>query len=198
MAIDTAEKRRSVAGITVGWGITPNASKDAEWRAQVAWNYSGIAFGEPAVVVDEPAQRDGRDGGGGRKPAWWEGEWIIPGVTHYLPERPPEDIVPLRPKVDRIRERVREAKPPVPDKEYRSVVGGIGALVRQVNALETKAQQAVEEAAIQSVVDAYRQLAARLYEIESGVVELEAREERRRRIVEDDNQVLALIAEILP
>lgn len=46
MAIDTAEDRRSVAGVSVGWGITPNTLKDAEWRQQVAWNYSGIALAE--------------------------------------------------------------------------------------------------------------------------------------------------------
>lgn len=45
MAIDNAEKRRSVAGISVGFGITPNASKDLEWRQQVGWSYSGIATG---------------------------------------------------------------------------------------------------------------------------------------------------------
>lgn len=49
MAIDTAEKRRSVAGIPF-WplspGVTPNASTDQEWRYEAAWNYSGF----PEVV----------------------------------------------------------------------------------------------------------------------------------------------------
>lgn len=35
MAIDTAKERRSVAGILLGWGVTPNASKDSAWRTQV-------------------------------------------------------------------------------------------------------------------------------------------------------------------
>ena len=51
MAIDSAEKRRSAAGVgfwVVGPGVTPNSSKDAEWRAQAGWGYSGIAAGEPA------------------------------------------------------------------------------------------------------------------------------------------------------
>lgn len=46
MAIDTAEKRRSAAGVAfwvVGPGITPNAAKDVEWRQQSAWGYSGIS-----------------------------------------------------------------------------------------------------------------------------------------------------------
>lgn len=59
MAIDNAEKRRSIAGITVGWGITPNSSEDAEWRAQSAWNYSGIAFGDEVVEPDVPGAGGG-------------------------------------------------------------------------------------------------------------------------------------------
>ncbi len=48
MAIDTAEKRRSVAGITLGSGVTPNVSKDIEWRQQAGWSYSGVAAGSPS------------------------------------------------------------------------------------------------------------------------------------------------------
>ena len=44
MAIGTAEKRKSISGIWVLIpGVTPNALKDAEWRQQSAWGYSGIA-----------------------------------------------------------------------------------------------------------------------------------------------------------
>lgn len=53
MAIDSAEKRRSISG--VGFvplipGVTPNSAKDAEWRAQSAWSYSGGEAAEPAPV----------------------------------------------------------------------------------------------------------------------------------------------------
>jgi hypothetical protein len=46
MAIDTAEKRRSVSG--VGFlplipGVTPELSKDVDWRQQAGWSYSGVA-----------------------------------------------------------------------------------------------------------------------------------------------------------
>lgn len=46
-AIDTAEKRRSVFGVNAMGipGVTPNVSKDGEWRQQVAYGYSGIAVG---------------------------------------------------------------------------------------------------------------------------------------------------------
>ena len=57
MAIDDAEKRRSVAGIPfwVGLGVTPNASKDQEWRQQSGWGYSGILAGgaAPEVVISD-------------------------------------------------------------------------------------------------------------------------------------------------
>lgn len=54
MAIDTAEKRRSVGGAFVGALILPsvtnNASPDAEWRLQAGWTYSGIPLGAPAAA----------------------------------------------------------------------------------------------------------------------------------------------------
>jgi len=52
MAIDTAEKRRAVAQVGFYWGgpgVTPNASKDVEWRQEAGWGYSGIAPASPVV-----------------------------------------------------------------------------------------------------------------------------------------------------
>ena len=47
MAIDTAEKRKSISGINYfNPGVTPNSGQDAEWRQQVGYSYSGIAIGE--------------------------------------------------------------------------------------------------------------------------------------------------------
>lgn len=57
MAIDSAEKRRSAAGVAflpLGPGVTPNASKDVEWRQQSAWSYSGIAPTQ-SIALDPPA-----------------------------------------------------------------------------------------------------------------------------------------------
>lgn len=58
MAIDTAEKRRSISGVAflpLIPGVTPNAAPDADWRQQVAWSYSGIQVdGEP----DAPTATD--------------------------------------------------------------------------------------------------------------------------------------------
>jgi len=55
MAIDSAEKRRSVVGVGF-WlygpnGVTPNVAKDAEWRQQVGNGYSGIAASAAAEII---------------------------------------------------------------------------------------------------------------------------------------------------
>lgn len=52
MPIDTAEKRKSAAGVPylpLGPGVTPNASADQEWRQQSGWSYSGILAGAPVA-----------------------------------------------------------------------------------------------------------------------------------------------------
>lgn len=43
MAIDTAQKRRSISGIPFLLpGVTPNATQDNAWRRASAWNYTGL------------------------------------------------------------------------------------------------------------------------------------------------------------
>ena len=45
MAIDTAEKRKSISGIhlyAVGPGVTNNVAKDREWRQEAGYSYSAI------------------------------------------------------------------------------------------------------------------------------------------------------------
>jgi len=52
MAIDTAEKRKSISGLrNIYPGVTPNASKDQEWRQEAGWKYSGILATSSSVVV---------------------------------------------------------------------------------------------------------------------------------------------------
>lgn len=54
MPIDTAEKRRSAAGVPflpLGPAVTPTAAKDVEWRAQATWGYSGIVPAAAAAAV---------------------------------------------------------------------------------------------------------------------------------------------------
>lgn len=53
MAIDSREKRQSVVAISfypMGPSVTPNASKDQEWRQEAGYSYSGIAAGAPQEV----------------------------------------------------------------------------------------------------------------------------------------------------
>lgn len=54
MAIDTAAKRRSAAGVAflpLGPGVTPDATKPVAWRQQSAWGYSGIETLETELVT---------------------------------------------------------------------------------------------------------------------------------------------------
>ena len=53
MAIDTHEKRRSIAGLlNIHPGILPNASKDVEWRQAAGYSYMGFAGDlEPPVII---------------------------------------------------------------------------------------------------------------------------------------------------
>jgi hypothetical protein len=67
MAIDNAEKRRSVSGalgVPLVPGVTPNSSKDAEWRQQSGWSYSGISIA--AVILPGAA-------------CWNAGQVYLPG-----------------------------------------------------------------------------------------------------------------------
>jgi len=139
------------------------------------------------------------DGSAGRKrhPAWWEGEWIIPGVTHYLPEKPPEDITPLRPKVDRIRRDLQDHKPPQPTPEYLAIVRHLASLTNSVNALERRARKAVEDETIKASTEAYRRVAERYRQIEKMALAAIAAEQHRRRIAAEDDQILQLIAEFI-
>lgn len=60
MAIDTAEKRRSVSGVWLTLpGVTPQSLKDGEWRQESGWSYAGILAGEEvaAEVVGGGARR---------------------------------------------------------------------------------------------------------------------------------------------
>lgn len=51
MAIDTAEKRRSISGVSLPLipGVTPDALKDQEWRQSSGWGYTGIPAGPPVT-----------------------------------------------------------------------------------------------------------------------------------------------------
>ena len=54
MAIDTAERRKNAAAVASVWlipGVTPNSSKDGEWRQQSGWGYGGILVGAAVEVT---------------------------------------------------------------------------------------------------------------------------------------------------
>lgn len=52
MAIDTALKRRASAGVSIGYGITPDATAPISWRVTVAWNFPTGGLGAVLDSVD--------------------------------------------------------------------------------------------------------------------------------------------------
>ena len=56
MAINSAEKRKSISGIHMNIcpGVTPNSGKDAEWRQESGFSYSGIAAASPPSGLSIP------------------------------------------------------------------------------------------------------------------------------------------------
>lgn len=168
--------------------------------------YVGIAAGAAGAVVAEPEADKGRDAGSGRYPQWWEGEWIIPGVTHYLPEKPPEDIIPLQPRVAKAKKRLAAVRPAKPDADFQRLAGRIGGLVTGVRSLERRAQsfaaadhvQRDHEAAMAAITKRYRSLAGTMGAVENEIARIEAAiESHKARILADDDDFLRIVERIL-
>ncbi len=65
MAIDTAEKRRAIAGLSM-WilpEVTPNAAQDVGWRGEAAYGYAFFAPAPPSAGTDRKTRRT-------RRPDW--------------------------------------------------------------------------------------------------------------------------------
>lgn len=53
MAIDTAEKRKSISFVViVSPGVTSNVSKDVEWRQEAGYSYPVDLASPPALDID--------------------------------------------------------------------------------------------------------------------------------------------------
>ena len=144
-------------GWQVAWNETsPWWVETKEFLAQLATDSAAASVGKISSVSSGPQKQ------------WWEGEWIIPGVTHYLPERPPEDITPLRPKVERLKRQLAE----IPDLS-RDVRRHLAGLTRSVTYLERRAAtlvaEAQTEAAVEDIAARYRALNAKLQALEQRV-----------------------------
>ncbi len=125
-----------------------------------------------AALLLNPVLGRQSSAGSGRRKQWWEGEWIIPGVTHYLPEKPPEDIVPLRPKIKGLRKRATSSN------DKRQLAG----LTRSLTWLERRARAVDEERAIRDITERYRALNLKMQ-----------RFEERLKANEDDEDFLVIL-----
>jgi len=139
------------------------------------------------VTIDK-----GRDAGSGRRKQWWEGEWIIPGITHYLPEKPPEDIVPLRPKIEEIKARLAALPDPIP-RLSRELAG----ITRSVTYLERKAKAIVDdtrmEETIREITAQYRVIQGKVSNAERRVEAQEIMVARLERLAREDDEFLLII-----
>lgn len=154
----------------------------------------GYAAGEAALPIVEVVKDKGKDAGSGRK-QWWEGEWIVPGVTHYLPEKPPEDIIPLRPELEKLKERL--ARTPSP--EIKGLLTPLSRLVagleRRARNVERRAREDIDvERAIQEIIERYRDVSRSVRQAEAR---LAAHEARMVRINRDDEEILAILVRTL-
>jgi SMC interacting uncharacterized protein involved in chromosome segregation len=151
--------------------------------------------GEPAPEVQEEAGFVSSAGSG----SWWEGEIVVPGVTHYVPKKD-EDVTPLRPKVQEARRRLRKVRTETPEKEYRSLHGKLNAVTQSIGRLEAQVERAIKararEDAIEKVVGRYRSLAENMAAIELQIAAHEAEMHRKRLMIEDE-EFLNLIMEML-
>ncbi len=177
-----------MAAIGTGWAEA--AWIEAGWIAE-AWD------DEINVVVTSDKGRDAGSGKGKKQeeriPAWWEGEWIIPGVTHYLPEKPPEDIIPLRPKIARVKKRVAE----IPKSFIAEARKELAGLTRSVTMLERKARSISNEREIRSIddiINRYRTIDKKIKAFEASISE--KIETHKRRIRADDEAFLSLLQDM--
>lgn len=146
------------------------------------------ATGRAVVApVAEPTVDKGQDAGS----PWWDGEWVDP---HELYK--PQEVTELRPKVRKLRKRLRDS-----GEEDRALKGRIYALQRAADQLERQAQEAIAQAQVeqllQRIADRYRALARQQAAIEQELIRHEARMAHRRRIMQDDEQFLMVLMETL-
>lgn len=137
-------------------------------------------------LTNEPGNNRAGQGGGKQ---WWEGEWIIPGVTHYLPETPPEDVTPLRPKVEALKRQL--AQTPDPSNKIRHQLAGLS---RSVTYLERRAALLVEDAtterAVRSITERYRTLNAKMQALDRRI---KAHAEHMAKLAREDEEFLVLM-----
>lgn len=117
MAIDTAEKRRAVAWISI-WilpGVTPNVAQDEEWRGEAGHGYPFLAPPLPPTGTDRKIKR-GRE------------RWKPVEVTVVLRE-PPVQVLIQRQKLARDMRVEQERLAQVEQQERQAAIDAAVALV---------------------------------------------------------------------
>lgn len=119
MAIDTAEKRRAVAWVTI-WilpGVTPNAGQDEEWRGEAGHGYPFLVPPPPPMGTDRKIRR-GRE------------KWQPAEITVILRE-PPVQVLINRQKLARDMRVEQERLAQVEQQQREAAIQAAVALVEQ-------------------------------------------------------------------
>ena len=165
----------------------------------LAWITNLGMGGGGAVVVVADVDK-GKDAGSGRRKEWWEGTWITPGVDAYLPTKPPEDITPLRPQLEKVKAALKQV--PVDGQTRWKLSARVAGLARSVAAIERRAANVVRaknvEKAIEETIAKYREIQAKIVNLEDMISRQdEAIKTRRKRILADDERFLEILMELI-
>jgi hypothetical protein len=117
VAIDTAEKRRAVAWISI-WilpGVTPNVAQDEEWRGEAGHGYPFLAPPLPALGTDRKIRR-------GRDP--WK-----PVEVKVILREPPVQVLIQRQKLARDMRVEQERLAQVEQQQRKAAIDAAVALV---------------------------------------------------------------------
>ena len=130
---------------------------------------------------------EGKRRGAPRKRYWWEED------RFYLPPHTRDELLPHEAALEDAKTELQEVKRTrsAGKAELRSLAGQLGNITKSARALERRIETATEVADLE---DRYRSLGTR---ISSYMDKLDAaREEKRRRIEQDDERIINIIMKL--
>jgi hypothetical protein len=184
VAIDTAERRKSVSGIPLLIpGVTNNATPDREWRQESGWSYGAVAgAGLPAADTQLPSA-----GHGPRKrakterpdlrPPWLTDDWLVKQYAAITEARARLKAIPA-------------GEPDVAAATLRAA-----QVQSQTKALEQRARRADTEKQIAAVLAGVREVQAQHAAVQARIEQIEAA--YRAKLAQDEEEFISLIGFLL-
>lgn len=156
----------------------------------------GFAGGGTVVVVEDAVDR-GRDAGSGKKrdkPPWWAGEWIDPHEVYAARA----EVPPAPARVAMARQAAENlVRQPGPSRAAgQALRTEVTKLARRLARFEARAERVATEKAALATVRRYRILEREARALAARAERLE-RDEKRRRLIEEDEIVIRILADLL-